>query len=166
MEKGFPGVGMREITARAGLTPTQSYRLGLAKEDLLAEISIRLTDAILRSNTVKSSPNPGESLQDFVERYLLKLYKFDVQNIAIRRESAAYGWMWSDKYESRVIVQVLALLMPITKAMESHGLNNIAARGLCIWSLYYVGFRRAVVGGGTARQCLESIRESLSLALV
>lgn len=165
MEKGFAQVGMREITARAGLTPTQSYRLGLAKEDLLAEISIRLTSEQLQSITAKTKPRPGETLQGFVERYLLKLYQSDIQNIKIRKESAAYGWMWSQKYETRIVEQVIALLKPISDALAEHGLESIPARGLAIWSLYYVGYRNAVVGGGDANACLEMIRDSLALVL-
>lgn len=165
MEKGFAQVGMREITARAGLTPTQSYRLGLAKEDLLAEISIRLTDEQLRSITARTKLRPGETLQGFVERYLLKLYRSDILNIRIRKESAAYGWMWSQKYETRIVEQVIALLEPLACALSAHGLENVPARGLTIWSLYYVGYRQAVVGGKRAQDCLGSIRDSLALAL-
>ena len=165
MEKGFSAVGMREIAARAGLTPTQAYRLGLAKEDLLAEISICLTDEQLQSITVKMKPRSAESLPRFVERYLLKLYTSDIQHIRIRRESAAYGWMWSEKYETRIIEQVMALLQPIASALSARGLENIPARGLAIWSLYYVGYRQAVVGGSSAKECLDFIRDSLALAL-
>ena len=165
VEQGFAKVGMREITARAGLSPMQAYRIGLAKEDLLAEVSIALSDEQLRTITAKTSPRPTESLQAFVERFLLKLYKSDIQNISIRKESAAYGWMWSQKYESRIVEQVLALLQPIAAAMSAQGMENIPARCFTIWSLYYVGYRRAVVQGATARQCLDAIHDSLGLAL-
>jgi AcrR family transcriptional regulator len=165
MEKGFAAVGMREITARAGLTPTQSYRLGLAKEDLLAEISIALTAVQLRTITPLMTAQPNEPLLAFVERYLLRLYESDIEHIRIRRESAAYGWMWSNKYEQRIVAQVMALLLPIADAMQSHGLEQLPARGFTIWSLYYVGYRAAVVAGADARQCVAGIRDSLALAL-
>lgn len=165
MEKGYAAVGMREITARAGLTPTQAYRLGLAKEDLLAEISIRLTAEQLQAITAKAKPRARETLPDYVERYLLALYASDIHHIRIRKESAAYGWMWSQKYESRIVEQVMAMLQPVATALASHGLEDIPARGRAIWSLYYVGYRRAAVGGGNARDCLDCIRDSLALVL-
>ena len=165
MEKGYAAVGMREITARAGLTPTQAYRLGLAKEDLLAEISICLTEEQLLHITAMMKAKAGEPLQKFVERYLLKLYQSDIENIKIRRESAAYGWMWSQKYEARIVAQVIAMLHPISQALHRHGLDDIPARGYALWSLYYVGYRRAVVGEGTAKDCLAEIRNSLALVL-
>ncbi|MFZ4478978.1 MAG: TetR/AcrR family transcriptional regulator [Rhodoferax sp.] len=165
MEKGFAKASMREIAARSGLTPMQSYRLGLAKEDLLAEVSIELTAMQLRTIAAKALRRPAEPLQAFVERYLLKLYKSDIRNIGIRRESAAYGWMWSAQYEERIVEQVLALLQPIAAAMSVQGLDNIAARCFTLWSLYYVGYRRAVVQGASASECLDAIRDSLTLAL-
>lgn len=165
MEKGFAAVGMREITARAGLTPTQSYRLGLAKEDLLAEISIALTAEQLRTITPHIKAQPGEPLMVFVERYLMRLYESDIEHIRIRRESAAYGWMWSARYEERIVAQVMALLQPISDAMVGCGLGAIPARGFTIWSLYYVGYRAAVVAGADAKACVDGIRDSLALAL-
>jgi AcrR family transcriptional regulator len=165
MEQGFAKVGMREITARAGLSPMQAYRIGLAKEDLLAEVSIALSAEQLRTITAKISQRPLESLQAFVERYLLKLYKSDIQNLGIRKESAAYGWMWSQKYESRIVEQVLALLQPIAAAMSAQGMENIPSRCFTIWSLYYVGFRPAVMQGASARRCLDAIHDSLGLVL-
>ena len=165
MEKGYAAVGMREIAARADLTPTQAYRLGLAKEDLLAEISIALTDAQLRAITPNMVLQSGESLPAFAERYLLRLYASDIEHIRIRRESAAYGWMWSANYEARIVAQVMALLQPIAEAMLVHGLDNIPARGFAIWSLYYVGYRAAVVAGADARECMDGIRDSLALVL-
>lgn len=165
MDKGFAAVGMRDITARAGLTPTQAYRLGLAKEDLLAEISIALTAEQLRTITPQMAMQPGEPLRVFVERYLQRLYESDIEHIRIRRESAAYGWMWSSKYEQRIVAQVMSLLQPIADAMQTQGLNMLPARGFTIWSLYYVGYRAAVVAGADARQCVAAISDSLALAL-
>lgn len=165
MEKGFAAVGMREITARAGLMPIQSYRLGLAKEDLLAEISIALTAEQLRTITPQMAARPDEPLLAFVERYLQRLYESDIEHIRIRRESAAYGWMWSDKYEQRIVTQVMELLQPIADAMQAHGLEHLPARGFTIWSLYYVGYRAAVVAGADAQQCVAGIRDALALAL-
>lgn len=165
MEKGFSKVGMREITQNAGLSPVQAYRLGLAKEDLLAEISIQLTAEQLATITLGFTPNPGETLQDFAERYLLRLYESDVQFMSIRKESAAYGWMWSDKYESRIVEQVFALLQPLAQAMAEHGLQQIADRGFAIWAIYYVGYRRAVMNGASPQACLNRIKGSLALAL-
>jgi AcrR family transcriptional regulator len=165
MEKGFAQVGMREITARAGLSPVQAYRLGLAKEDLLAEISIQLTGEQLASITARFSPVPDEHLHDLVERYLLHFYQSDIAHISIRKESAAYGWMWSNKYESRIIEQVMAVLQPLAKAMAEQGLDQIPERGLAIWALYYVGYRAAVMNGASASDCLNNIKGSLALVL-
>lgn len=165
MQKGFASVGMREIAGRAGLSPIQAYRVGLAKEDLLAEISIQLSTEQLDTITAGVVINTGESLQAFVERYLLLLYESDIEHISIRKESAAYGWMWSSKYEARIVDQVIALLGPITQAMSDQGMKNIPDRGFAIWALYYVGYRSAVMQGATARDCLNSIKGSLSLVL-
>lgn len=165
MEQGYPHVGMREITARAGLTPTQAYRLGLSKVDLLAEISIRLTDDQLITIAAKAKPRRNETLPAFVERYLRALYASDIENIKIRKETAAYGWMWSPKYEARIVEQVMALLAPVAAALSQHGLEDIPARGLTIWSLYYVGYRQAVMHGGNDRDCIAVIRGGIALAL-
>jgi hypothetical protein len=48
--------------------------------------------------------------------------------------------------------------------MES-GLDDIPARCIGIWSLYYVGYRQAVIHGGTADDCLATIKPSLRFYL-
>lgn len=163
--KGFANVGMREIAGLAGLSPMQAYRLGLAKEDLLAEISIQLSTEQLSIITAGFQAEPGESLEGFTLRYLLRLYESDIQHMSIRKESAAYGWMWSSKYEARIVEQVIALLQPITQAMSDRDMHSIPDRGFAIWSLYYVGYRAAVVQGASADECLTAIKGSVALLL-
>ena len=77
---------------------------------------------------------------------------------------AAYGWTWSGKYESIIVPQVHQLLQPIADWMTAEGLNDIPARCYSVWSLYYVGYRRAVMHGGSASECLAEIRPSLVVA--
>ena len=164
-EKGYAEVGMRAIAAQAGFTPVQAYRLGLAKEDLLAEISIALSDEQIAKITRKTNRKPDEDLSKFVHRYLLMLYTWDIKHIKIRRESAVYGWMWSTEYEERIRAQVMELLSPIISALTDEGHPDVPACCLAIWSLYYVGYRNAVVNGATAKQCLDFISPSLNLLL-
>jgi len=164
-KKGYAEVGMREIAAHAGFTPVQAYRLGLAKVDLLAEISIDLTDEQISKVTKKTKKKTNEGLSEFVIRYLLALYVFDIKHIKIRRESAAYGWMWSATYEERIRNQVMELLGPIIAVLSEEGHSDVPARCFAIWSLYYVGYRDAVVNGATAKQCLDVIFPSLKLLL-
>lgn len=156
---------MRDIAQRAGLSPVQVYRLGLSKADLLAEVSFRLTAHQLRYITARARPRRGETALGFVERYLLSLYRSDIRNLYIRRETAAYGWMWSSQYEDRIVAQVLQLLKPIECALQAAGVGDVPARLYAVWALYYVGFRRAVVWGAGPAACLEGIRPSLHLLL-
>lgn len=163
--QGYAATGMREIARRAGLSPVQVYRLGLSKEDLLAEVSVLLTEHQLRHITARTRRRPGEPLNAFVERYLLSLYRSDIQHLSIRRETAAYGWMWSRRHEDRIVAQVGRLLQPIEAALREEGLGDPAARLYALWALYYVGFRRAVVWGAGPQRCLADIRPSLRLVL-
>ena len=163
--QGYGATGMRDIARSAGLAPVQVYRLGLSKEDLLAEVSMLLTDHQLRYITARARPQQGESIVSFVERYLLSLYRSDIRHLAVRRETAAYGWMWSPRHEQRIRAQLGRLLQPIETAVRDAGLNDPAGRLYTIWALYYVGFRNAVVASSSPRECLEGIRPSLKLAL-
>jgi len=163
--RGYTATGMRDIARQSGLAPVQVYRLGLSKEDLLAEVSILLTEHQLRHITSRARQRPEESLLSFVERYLLSLYRSDIRHLAIRRETAAYGWMWSNRHEERIVAQVGRLLQPISQALGGASLGDPQARLYTIWSLYYVGFRSAVVGGASPLECLDRIRPSLKLAL-
>ena len=164
-QKGYAEVGMREIAAQAGFTPVQAYRLGLAKVDLLAEISIALSDEQIAKITKKTQRKAGEGLSEFVHRYLLALYVSDIKHIKIRRESAVYGWMWSKEYEERIRVQVMELLSPIISVLTEEGHPDVPACCVAIWSLYYVGYRDAVVNGASAKKCLDFISPSLKLLL-
>jgi AcrR family transcriptional regulator len=165
-QKGYAEVGMREIAAQAGFTPVQAYRLGLTKVDLLAEISIALSDEQINKVAKKARVKPSEDLNAFVFRYLLALYVFDIKHIKVRRQSAAYGWMWSKAYEERIRKQVTELLGPIIAVLTEAKHPDVPACCLAIWALYYVGYRNAVVNGSKPKQCLESIAPSLKLLLV
>lgn len=82
-----------------------------------------------------------------------------------RQSRAAYGWMWSSKYEARTVEQVRALLQPITRAMADHDMHSTPDRCFAIWALYYVDYRSAVVQGASAVACLNAIKGSLALLL-
>jgi hypothetical protein len=45
--------------------------------------------------------------------------------------------------------------------MEEAKLDDIPARCIGIWSLYHVGYRHAVMNGGSADECLAGIKPSL-----
>lgn len=167
LEKGFDAVGMRDIAQALGLQPTQVYRLELSKADILAELIIELNqqqiDSIpmLLSAVVDTNANALER----TVAYLHMLYCYDVQMLPIRSVGAAYGWVWSAKYESTIVEQVRKLLAPIVSWMNDDGLDNVDGRAFAIWSVYYVGFRRAVIHGAGADECIESIRPSLEVLL-
>ena len=156
---------MRDVARQAGLTPVQLYRLGLSKEDLLAEVSFRLTDHQIRHITARARRRDGESRADFVERYLLALYRSDIKNLKIRRETAAHGWLWSRRHEDRILTQVHHLLKPVEDVLLEDRLSDPNARLFALWSLYYVGFRSAVVWGAGPSRCLKQIAPSLRLVL-
>ena len=164
-ELGYENVGMRLICERAGLEPIQAYRLGLSKIDLLAEVSMLLSEQQLQALQVHSVPGPNESVFDFCQRYLTHLYASDIAHLTIRRETAAFGWKWSNRYETLVTAQVIRLLQPIAKHLEQNHYTEISARCLSMWSLYYVGFRAAVTTGADATTCFQHIHRSLQLVL-
>ena len=161
---GYEQVGIREICQSVGLSPTQLYRLDLTKQDLLAEVILRVNQEQI--NRIKPFTSKGfKSAQAYIEGYLLHLYESDIQIRSIRAEGAAFGWKWSGKYESLIIEQVFKLIKPIADALEYEGYDEIQARCYAIWSLYYVGYRHAVMQNADAKACLEGIRPSLKLCL-
>lgn len=164
LEKGYDAVGMREIAQAVGRQPTQVYRLKLSKSDILAEIIIALNQEQIRKLPAMVRTIKGHTALERSCKYLGKLYRSDIDYLPIRSIGAAYGWTWSNKYESIIVPQVLQLLQPIADWMAADGLGDIPARCYTVWCLYYVGYRRAVVHGGSARACLAEIRPSLALA--
>lgn len=163
-KNGYENVGMREISAAAHKSPMQLYRLGLDKKDLLAEVIIRVNAEQIK-RIKPFSPNQKVSAKDFIENYLLKLYVQDIAIKSIRKEGAAFGWKWSGKYETQIIEQLMQIIQPIADALANEGFDDIQARCLAIWSLYYVGYRNAVMHDADARKCLDNIKPSLSLFL-
>ena len=97
--------------------------------------------------------------------YLHLLYCADVAAMPIRAAGAAYGWMWSAKYESMIVGQVQQLLAPVVGWMNEDGLDNLPGRAYGIWSVYYVGFRCAVMHGTGPDECIQEIRPSLEILL-
>ena len=162
--KGYEEVGVREIAYEAGISPIQVYRLGLDKYDLLAEVILIVNQTMIKSIKPFNSALHTSALA-FIEQYLLDLYKQDINIKSIRKEGAAFGWKWSGKYEALIIEQLLQILKPIADALSHFGYDEIEARCYAIWSLYYVGYRNAVMNDADAESCLGEIKPSLSICL-
>ena len=163
-KNGYERVGMREISAAAQKSPMQLYRLGLDKQDLLAEVILRVNAEQIK-NIQPFSATKKLTAAQFIESYLLNLYEQDIALKSIRKEGAAFGWKWSDKYEQKIIAQLMEIIKPIADALTYFGYGEIEARCFTIWSLYYVGYRSAVMNNANAEKCLNNIRPSLHLAL-
>ena len=163
-KNGYENVGMREISAAAHKSPMQLYRLGLDKKDLLAEVIIRVNAEQIQQ-IQPFPPKKKVSAKEFVENYLLKLYEQDIAIKSIRKEGAAFGWKWSGKYEVLIIEQLMQILKPIADALFYFEYDEIEARCYAIWSLYYVGYRNAVMNNADASECLEGIKPSLRICL-
>ena len=165
MTRGYDAVGMREIAQAVGRQPVQIYRLNLSKSDILAELILDLNEAQIRQLSELSSRVSGVSLADKVCAYFCELYALDIHYLPIRSVGAAYGWTWSKAYEEKIIGQVLQLLQPVANWMLEAGLDQIESRGYGIWSVYYVGFRKAAIHGGSAEDCIQEIRPTLEILL-
>ncbi|MFZ2973723.1 MAG: helix-turn-helix domain-containing protein [Ferribacterium limneticum] len=165
LTRGYDAVGMREIAQAVGRQPVQIYRLNLSKSDILAELIIDLNAEEIRQLPELLARVQGDSLVERVCGYFLELYRLDIQFMPIRSVGAAFGWMWNAGYEHQIIGQVLQLLQPVAGWMQEAGLEGIEARGYGIWSVYYVGFRRAAIHGGSAEDCIAEIRPTLELLL-
>ena len=161
---GYEQVGIRDICTMAGISPTQLYRLGLDKKDLLAEVILRVNQKII--DRIKPFSTKGfKSAQDYIDHYLLGLYEQDIAIKGIRAEGAAFGWKWSGKYEELIIQQIFRMIQPIADALQHDKYDEIQARCYAIWSLYYVGYRHAVMRNGDAAACLDQVRPSLAVCL-
>jgi AcrR family transcriptional regulator len=165
LKHGYDTVGMREISHAVGRQPTQIYRLNLSKPDILAELVIELNDEQIRQIPDLCARVTGTHLFDRVCGYFRELYALDIQYLPIRSVGAAYGWMWNPDYEEKIIGQVMQLLQPVIDWMTEAGLGQIESRCYGIWSVYYVGFRRAAIHGGSADDCIGEIRPTLEILL-
>ena len=165
LARGYDDVGMRDIARRVGRQPVQIYRLNLSKSDILAELIIELNAEEIGQLPTLLAKIGDENLLGRVCAYFLELYRLDIQFMPIRSVGAAFGWMWSERYEQQIVGQVLQLLQPVAEWMIESGLEGIEARGYGLWSVYYVGFRRAVIHGGSAEECIAEIRPTLEVLL-
>ena len=165
MSKGYEAVGMRDIASAVGRQPVQIYRLNLSKSDLLAEVILALNQHQIDQLPALCAQVQGDTLLDKVASYFHALYRLDIQFLPIRSVGAAYGWLWSAAYEEKITQHVLTFLAPIAGWMGEHGLDDVMARCYGLWSVYYVGFRRAAVHGGNAEECIAEIRPTLDILL-
>jgi AcrR family transcriptional regulator len=165
MERGYEAVGMRDIARAVGRHPVQIYRLNLSKADILAEVIIALNQEQIAQLPALCKRVKGRTPFARTCSYLRELYRLDIQHLPIRAAGAAFGWLWSAEYEARVIGQVHQLIDPLVGWMQDAKLDDIAARCFGIWSLYYIGYRHAVIQGGSAEDCLAAIKPSLRFYL-
>ena len=161
MEHGYDAIGMRDIARAVGRQPVQIYRLKLSKTDILAELTIQLNQEQINQIPDLCARVSDGPLFQRASSYLRELYGLDIKHLPIRSVSAAFGWSWSADYECRVIEQVFQLIDPLVRWMTEAGLGDIPARCFGIWSLYYVGFRHAVMQRANADECLAVIQPSL-----
>ena len=162
---GYDSVGMREIARAVGRQPVQIYRLNLSKSDILAELVIELNAEEIRQLPELCVRAGGTTLLDKVCGYLRELYALDIRYLPIRSVGAAYGWMWNPAYEEKIVGQVMQLLQPVINWMTEAGAEQIESRCYGIWSVYYVGFRRAAIHAGSADECIREIRPTLEILL-
>ena len=165
MTHGYDAVGMREIARAVDRQPVQIYRLKLSKSDILAELILDLNAEQIRQLPELCQRVKGGTVAEKVCAYFRELYALDIHYLPIRSVGAAYGWTWSKAYEEKIIGQVLQLLQPVANWMLEAGLDQIESRGYGIWSVYYVGFRRAAIHGGSADDCIQEIRPTLEILL-
>ena len=59
----------------------------------------------------------------------------------------------------------MQLLQPVIGWMSEAGVEQIESRCYGIWSVYYVGFRRAAIHAGSADDCIAEIRPTLEILL-
>jgi AcrR family transcriptional regulator len=162
ISRGYENVGMRDIAEAVGKQPTQIYRLKLSKSDILAELILQLNSKqIERIPTILATIKDG-NLFDKVCAYIERLYELDIEYLQLRSVGAAHGWSWSAEYEVKNFEQVIHLIAPIASWISEAGLKDVQARCIGMFSLYYVGFRGAVIRKSSANECLESIKPSLS----
>ena len=162
ISKGYENVGMRDIALAVGKQPTQVYRLKLSKSDILAELILQLNSKQIERVPKLLSSIKGDKLYDKVCAYIERLYEFDIEYLPIRSVGAAHGWSWSAEYETKNLEQVRQLIAPIASWIAEAGLRGVEARCIGMFSIYYVGFREAVIRQSSAKECLESIKPSLS----
>ncbi len=162
ISKGYENVGMRDIAQAVGKQPTQVYRLNLSKSDILAELILQLNEKQIERIPKILKSIKGDNLFDKVCEYTERLYELDIEYLPLRSEGAAHGWSWSAKYEVKNNEQVRHLIAPIASWITEAGLKDVQARCIGMFSLYYVGFRGAVIRRSSANECLESIKPSLS----
>lgn len=165
LTRGYDDVGVREIASAVGRQPVQIYRLNLTKSDILAELIIELNAQEIQQLPLLLAKVSGTNLIDRVCEYFLELYRLDIAFLPIRSVGAAFGWMWNARYEKEIVGQVLQLLEPVGNWMREAGLDQVEGRGYGIWSVYYVGFRRAAIRGGSAEECIAEIRPTLEILL-
>jgi AcrR family transcriptional regulator len=164
-ERGYEDVGIRDIASAVGAHPVQFYRLGLTKSGLLAEVALALGEEQIAQMPDILKRCRQDCLESRVIAYLQALYELDIAAMPIRSVSAGFGWQWREPYEGRIIAQVIRLLEPVAIWLREAGLDQVEARCMIVWSLYYVGFRAAVMHQADAAQCIAGISQALKIAL-
>ena len=107
------------------MPPAALLRQELSKPDLLAEAIIALNDEQI--TWLESRPEATDEslpLQEAVERYLRRVYEFDIKHITLRRMGAAFGWLWAPKYEPRIWKQLFAPTAPIDGILLREGFGD------------------------------------------
>lgn len=162
---GFDDVGMRDIAEAADTNPVQLYRLGLSKSEILGELIVRLNDRQIREMKKLDIAQLGTTVSERVLGYLLALYRLDTRDKELRKLGAAYGWLWPKEREAQVLEQIHDLVGPVKDELKHAGFDQVGDRCLAIWSVYYTGYRSAIIHDASAEQCLEGISGAVEMIL-
>ena len=126
-ERGFDGIGLKDLMERAGLTPGAFYKQFASKEDLAVQASRRALESASGRWSVAATENPDDPLGAVIGFYLSTGHCEEKMDgcpvVALGSDAARQGTNVKAVFEAgiRAYLDVLGRLIADTDGQESRG---------------------------------------------
>lgn len=126
-ERGFDGIGLKDLMERAGLTQGAFYKQFASKEDLVAQASRRALESASRRWSAAAASNPSDPLGAVIAFYLSAEHRKEKMDgcpiVALGSDAARQGIDVKASFEAgiRAYLNVLGRLIGETDGEESNG---------------------------------------------
>ena len=145
------------------LTPTEILEIGADPSSLIYLMAHRLNSRMIQKFCTTYLFAIGFSSLERINKYLLRLFEFDIENIKLRGAIHQYAWSFNKTQANAINNQAMRLLAPIYLEFHENQIEHPDARCHSIWGLYSHALRLSATQGASAQDCLNEIQDAITL---
>ena len=170
-ERGFDGIGLKDLMERAGLTQGAFYKQFASKEDLVAQASGHALESASRRWSAAAAANPNDPLGAVMAFYLSTEHREDRMDgcpiVALGSDAARQGSDVKASFEAgiRVHLEILGRMVAETHGKQPKGKGRAKAMAILATMVGALTLSRAVNDPDLAQAFLDAAAKQVRAAV-